>query len=225
MLDNVKAVIFDLDGTLVDSMWMWGRIDVEFLGNYGFEVPKDYQDAIAGMSFTETAVYTKERFNLSSSIEEIKATWNQMAEYKYRNEVKTKDGAVEFINELKRRGIKTGIATSNSTTLVKACLAGNNIEDGFQCIKTACEVERGKPFPDIYLAVAKDLGVDPSQCLVFEDIPNGIKAGKSAGMKVCSIYDEAAKHRQDEIKAMSDYYITSFKQVLDGSYTVLHPTQ
>ena len=225
MLDNVKAVIFDLDGTLVDSMWMWGKIDIEFLGNYGFDVPKDYQDSIAGMSFTETAVYTKERFNLSSSIDEIKDTWNKMAEYKYKNEVKTKDGVINFLKELKKRGIKTGIATSNSTTLVNACLNGNKIQDEFQCIKTSCEVNRGKPFPDIYLAVAKDLGVDPSQCLVFEDIPNGIQAGKSAGMKVCSVYDEAAKHKQDEIKSMSDYFITSYNQILDGSYTVLHPSQ
>ena len=76
---RVKGVIFDLDGTLVDSMWMWKQIDVEFLGRYGLEVPKDLERVIEGMSFSETAVYFKERFQLPMTLDEIKSTWNQMA--------------------------------------------------------------------------------------------------------------------------------------------------
>ena len=222
MLDHIKAVLFDLDGTLVDSMWMWGNIDIEFLGQNGFEVPEDFARCIEGMSFTETAVYVKKRFNLSLTVDAIKNPWNEMADFKYQHEVHLKDGGFEFINELKKRGIKTGIATSNSKELVKKCVEANQLFDCFDCIKTACEVKRGKPAPDIYLAVAEDLGVKPEECLVFEDIPNGIKAGKSAGMKVCAIYDEFSKERESEIKELADYYIVSFKQVLDGTYEKLH---
>ena len=221
MLDNVKAVIFDLDGTLVDSMWIWGQVDIEFLANNGYEVPPGLQDSFEGMSFTDIAVYFKDRFNLPMSIEEIKATWNKMAEYKYLHDVKTKEGAIELLDELKKRGIKTGIATSNSKELVKMCLESLGIQDRFDCIKTACEVEKGKPAPDIYLAVAKEVGVDPANCLVFEDIPNGVLAGKNAGMKVCAVYDDDSKKRQDQVKEFADYYIITFKEVLDGTFTKL----
>ena len=77
-LDDVKAVIFDLDGTLVDSMWMWETIDIEFLGKYGYSCPPELQKTIEGMGFTETAVYFKERFSLPLSIEEIKQIWTDM---------------------------------------------------------------------------------------------------------------------------------------------------
>ena len=111
---RVKGVIFDLDGTLVDSMWMWKQIDVEFLGRYGLEVPKDLERVIEGMSFSETAVYFKERFQLPMTLDEIKSTWNQMALDKYSNEVKLKPGADEFLQYLSQNGVAMGIATSNS---------------------------------------------------------------------------------------------------------------
>lgn len=222
MLDNVKAVIFDFDGTLVDSMWMWGKVDIEFLGSHGIEVPADLGRSIEGMSYTETAVYFRDRFKLDMTIDEIKHTWHVMAEEKYEKEVFLKEGALDLIRYLRKNGIKTGIATSNSMELVEKCLVNNKIMEEFDCIKIACQVKRGKPFPDIYLAVANDLSVEPESCLVFEDIPNGIKAGKSAGMKVCAIYDEDAKLRTEEIKSLADYYVTSFNQVLNNEYEVLH---
>lgn len=221
MLDNIKAVIFDLDGTLVDSMWMWGRVDIEFLGARGIEVPADLGQAISGKSYTETAIYFKDRFKLDMTLDEIKAEWSRMAEDKYSHEVFLKDGAYDFLQYLRKNGIKTGIATSNGMDLVERCIQANKIGEFFDCIKIACQVKRGKPFPDIYLAVASALGVKPEECLVFEDIPNGILAGKNAGMRVCAIYDEDAKKSTDQIKELADYYITSFKQVLDNTYEVL----
>ncbi len=79
MLEQIESVIFDLDGTLVDSMWLWHGIDMEFLGQRGLPLPETYQKDIEGMSFTETAVYTKELFHLSESVEELKGIWNRMA--------------------------------------------------------------------------------------------------------------------------------------------------
>ena len=120
ILDHIKAVIFDLDGTLVDSMWMWEDIDIEYLGRYGLSCPEDLQKAIEGMSFTETAVYFKERFGLPDSIEEIKEAWIAMSLEKYEKEVPLKPGAREFLEELAARGIPAGIATSNGREMVSA---------------------------------------------------------------------------------------------------------
>lgn len=210
MLENIDAVIFDLDGSLVDSMWMWGEIDVEYLGRFGIALPERLQADIEGMSFSETAAYFKDRFGLADSVDQIKEDWNAMAWDKYSYEVPLKDGVHEFLEVCKERGIALGIATSNSRELVERIVAVHGLEDYFSCIMTGCDVAKGKPAPDIYLAVAAELDVDPARCLVFEDIIPGILAGKAAGMKVCAVEDAYSISQKEEKKAASDYYIKDF---------------
>ncbi len=210
ILDKKKAVIFDLDGTLVDSMWMWETIDIEYLGRYGLTCPEDLQKAIEGMSFTETALYFKERFALKESLEEIKQAWTNMSLEKYKNEVPLKPGALEFLKELKRQGIPAGIATSNGIAMVEAVLQSLEIRSYFQMVTTACEVAAGKPAPDIYLEVAGRLGVDPQDCLVFEDVPAGILAGKRAGMTVVAVEDEFSGKMRQEKMELADYFIEDY---------------
>ena len=214
MLTNKKAVIFDLDGTLVDSMGIWDDINVEYLGKFGLKVPKDLQKAISGMSFTETAKYFKETFQLPTSLEEIKEAWNTMAIEKYKHEIPLKSGVLDFLKQLKQRGIRTGIATSNSIELVNAVLHSLEIASYFDEVHTSCEVQKGKPAPDIYLLVAECLCVAPEHCLVFEDVLEGILAGKRAGMEVCAVEDEFSKFMREEKKALADYYITSYKEIV-----------
>ena len=183
----VKAVLFDFDGTLADSMWMWDDIDIEYLGSRGIALPDTLQKEIEGMSFSETAIYFKETFHLDDSLEEIKADWNRMAMDKYIHEVPLKTGVLEFLQLLKSDGIRMGIATSNSRELVDAALESLAIQDFFQTVTIGCEVAAGKPSPDIYLKVAERLQVCPEECLVFEDVPAGILAGKRAGMPVIAV--------------------------------------
>ena len=213
MLQNKKAVIFDLDGTLVDSMWMWKAIDIEYLGKFGISLPKTLQKDIEGMSFSETAVYFKETFQIPDSLEEIKATWNRMAYKKYTKEVPLKTGVKEFLDYCKKNGIKLGIATSNSRELVDATLEALNIREYFDCVMTACEVAKGKPAPDIYLAVAESVEVKPAECLVFEDIEMGILAGKSAGMEVCAVEDAFSMDQMELKKKLADYYIKDYYEI------------
>ena len=210
MLTNKKAVIFDLDGTLVDSMWMWKAIDVEYLGRFGLDLPPSLQKDIEGMSFSETAVYFKETFRIPDTLEEIKATWNRMAYDKYTKEVPLKKGVQKFLDYCKENGILLGIATSNSRELVDATLKALNIKEYFACVMTACEVAKGKPAPDIYLAVAEKLQAEPSRCLVFEDIEMGIMAGKNAGMEVCAVEDEFSMNQIEAKKKLADYYIKDY---------------
>ena len=214
MLDGIRAVIFDLDGTLVDSMWMWKAIDIEFLGRYGYSCPDDLQKAIEGMSFSETAVYFKERFDLPLTLDEIKAAWIQMSIDKYRFQVPLKAGAGAFLAMLREAGIRTGIATSNGRDMVTAVLDSLGVAGCFDTVSTACEVAAGKPAPDIYLKVARELDVPPASCLVFEDVPAGILAGKRAGMRVCAVEDEFSRPMEAEKRRLADYCIRDFGELL-----------
>lgn len=214
ILRGIEAVIFDLDGSLVDSMWIWHEIDVEYLGRYGLRVPDDLQHMIEGFSFTETAQYFKERFELPASVDEIRHTWNEMACDKYMHEVPLKPGAASFLDTCRKDGIKLGIATSNSRELVTNVADSHGLHDYFSCIMTGCDVGKGKPAPDIYLAVAERLAVNPADCLVFEDIVAGILSGKAAGMKVCAVEDEYSLFQTEEKKRLADYYIRDYRDLL-----------
>ena len=210
---EIDAVIFDLDGTLVDSMWMWHQIDIEYLGRFGIPLPEKLQTDIEGMSFHETAVYFKERFQLEDSLEMIKENWNTMAWEKYEREVPLKPGVKAFLEKCRTRGIKLGIATSNSRALTENIVSVHGLQEYFDCIMTGCDVKRGKPAPDVYLAVADKLQVRPERCLVFEDILPGIMAGKNAGMKVCAVEDAYSADIRTQKRELADYYITDYTEL------------
>lgn len=209
--EKIEAVIFDLDGTLIDSMWVWKELDRTFLETYGLTVPDDMEKELEGKSFTETAEYFKTRFKLHLSVEEIKETWNQMAWQFYTQQVELKEGVREFLQWLKKENIKMGIATSNSIQLVTGVLQALQIQDYFTQIRTSCEVGRGKPFPDIYLKVADDLKVNPKNCLVFEDIPNGILAGKNAGMIAWGVEDRQSVELKKELIELADDFVENYR--------------
>lgn len=221
MLEHKKAVIFDLDGTLVDSMWMWKGIDMEFLAKKGLAYPENLEAEIEGMSFDETAEYFAAAFPISETPEELKVIWNGMAREKYEKEVSFKPGAEHFLKYLKEKGIKTGIATSNSRNLLHAVATAHDLYSYIDVFQTSDEVKKGKPAPDVFLRTAEQLMVSPADCLVFEDIPNGILAGKNAGMTVCAIEDAYSVDLVESKKKLADYYITSYEQILDHSYEVL----
>lgn len=225
MLQNTQAIIFDLDGTLVDSMWLWNDIDIEFLEARGLTLPETYQHDIEGMSFTETAIYTKELFRLPESVDELKTIWNRMAIEKYTYEVPFKPSAEKFLRYCKGQRIAMGIATSNSRELVNAVVQALQLDNYIQEIVTSCEVEKGKPAPDVYLEAAKRLGISPEHCLVFEDVPMGILAGKNAGMRVCAVEDAFSEDKQAEKRRLADYYISSYEQVLNHTYEMQASTK
>lgn len=225
MLDKKEAVFFDLDGTLIDSMWVWKQIDLEYLGRFQLEVPEDIHNHIEGMSFTQTAEYFKNRFLIPDEVEQIKADWNQMAYDKYINDVPLKPGIRTLLEELKSRNIKTGIATSNSRELVHAILEVHGLNEYFDSIITSCEVKKGKPEPDIYLQSARRVMAKPENCLVFEDISMGILAGRRAGMQVCAVWDKFSDFQIELKKKYADYYIQDYRQVLDGTYEILNQSQ
>lgn len=213
MFKNVKAAIFDLDGTLVDSMGVWSKIDHEFLMLRGLEVPSDLLDNIVHLNFLDTAKYFKNRFNLKESLEEIMSEWTSMAYNEYSNNIKLKAGAREYLSLLKTKGIKLAIATSNHPDLLKISLKSNEIHDYFESFTTTLEVKRGKNFPDVYLLAAEKLGVKPEECIVFEDIFQAVRGAKAAGMKVVGVFDLHSEHQKEDIISLADHFIYKYEEL------------
>lgn len=214
-MKNIKAVIFDLDGTLIDSMNVWAKIDFEYLKEFNIEVPKNLHEEITHLTLTQTANYFKTRFNIKDDVETIIKRWNDMAFYHYSNTIKLKDGVIEYLDYLKANNIKISLATSNSLTLSEAVLKNNDIYHYFDAITVTEEVKKSKNNPDVYLLAANKLNVNPENCLVFEDVVQAVKGAKLAGMTVYAIYDEISKDKRDELINNADRYVESYRDLIN----------
>ena len=214
MYRDYDAVIFDMDGTLIDSMGVWPEVDKKFFEEEHItDIPDTFVQDLEGISIHKVAEYFIEHFDIDYSVDGLIDKWNEMAGDEYRYSVLYKKGAKDFLEKLKESGVKIGIATSNSRELVMAADERLHLTEYADFIATSNEIKNGKPEPDIYLYVADRLNVNPKRCLVFEDVPAGIIAGNRAGMDTCGIYDESSKHLDDEKKRLAKYYIKDYTEL------------
>lgn len=213
-LKNIEGAVFDLDGTLLDSSWVWERVDEKFLGDRGFQVPDDYVDEISPLGAERAAVYTIERFGLNEDKDDIVREWIEMAKKEYATEVVCKPYAKEFLEELHKLNIKMAVATSSDRELFMKTLEREGILKYFQKIVTVDEVERGKGYPDIYEEAARRIKVNPHKCLVFEDILAGVTGASLGEFNVVAVFDEKSKHNWEKIKSISKYSINDYKELL-----------
>ena len=207
---NIKGAIFDLDGTLVDSMGVWHRIDDEFLGRRGFPADESYKQAVKTMKYETAAHYTIERYGLSETPEEVMAEWDSMALHEYRYNIKCKPGAAEFLYELKKRGIKIALATVSHRALLEAVLKGNRIFELFDVLTDVSQVSRGKEEPDLYWFAAKQMELEPEECIVFEDVLLGIDSAKRGGFYTCGVKDHSSYAEELEIRRLADCFVGNF---------------
>lgn len=213
--DNIKGAIFDLDGTLMDSMWFWSELDGIYLRSKGImTIPEDYLLEIAHLGSYETAVYTKRRFGIPETPEEMMKEWHSMSIDFYTHKVKLKEGALDYLKLLRGRGIKLAVATANDEDLYIPALKLTGIEGFFDAVVNVSEVERKKGFPDIYLLACERMGVRAEESVVFEDILLGIKGAKAGGFKTVGVYDETSERDAEEIEKEADMFIHSFNELL-----------
>lgn len=222
MLKDIDAIIFDIDGTLIDSMCVWRDVDDIFIEKYNLTEPENFHEGMEGKSYSETAQYFLDVFpELPHTTQELEEEWHEMVFDIYTKDMPLKNGAYEFILTMHRAGKKLGIATSNSRDLAEGMLKNNGVWEYLDSVWTSDEAKAGKPAPDVYLKVAESLRVKPERCLVFEDVPNGILAGKNAGMKVCAIDDEFSRLQENRKRELADYYIQDYNDIKNNTYEVL----
>jgi HAD superfamily hydrolase (TIGR01509 family) len=207
----MKAYIFDLDGTLLDSMNVWEQIDVDFLEKRDIAIPDDYIKTVLSMSFQEAAAYTIKRFALPDSVNDLMREWNDMAVYSYGHTVQMKPQAKEYITSLREHGEKLAVATSLPMELYTPALKHHGIYDLFHVICSTDEIGYGKASPDIYLLTASRIGVSACDCVVFEDILVAIKSATSVGMTVYGVYDKSSESDWQQIIKIADGVIYDFK--------------
>lgn len=214
LLCKKKAAIFDLDGTLLDSMGVWLEVDRVFLARRGIALPDDYAEAISPMGFPAAAAYTKKRFALDEDEGAIMAEWHALAVDAYANHVALKHGVLDYLTSLRRRGIPFAAATASQAVFYLPALRRLGIADWFSSITEISEVSRGKGNPDIYLRAAEKLGMAAVDCAVFEDIVPGVRGALAGGFYTVGVYDDRCVNA-DLLRAICDRYIYSFSELFD----------
>lgn len=204
------AALFDMDGTILDSMGVWANVDRHFFESRGMEIPDDYVHSISGLSFRQTAVYTKERFRLPESVDEILDEWNRMCEDEYVNHVLLKKNAKEYLLKLKSMGVKLAVATALPERLFRPALERNGVYHLFDAYASTDETGERKSTGKVYLLAAKRLQTDAKDCCVFEDILDGIQGAKRAGMKAVLVKDDASIKTRKESLEIADAYLEAY---------------
>lgn len=221
-----QGAVFDLDGTLLDSMYVWPEVDQRFFAKRGLEVPEGYVKEISPMGFDKAADYTISRFHLKEAPEAVKREWMDMVREAYHNSVQLKPCVKEYLRWLYEQGIRIAAATSSHLELMAPCLERNGVYSLFSNITVTDEVPRGKGFPDVYQKAAKKLGLNACECVVYEDLLAGIQGAKAGGFITVGVYDESAASDAVAIRNEADYYIRHFGELLsltneDGLHTLI----
>ena len=232
MLDK-KYFIFDIDGTLVDSMSMWNLVDQIAIFNLtGKEISEEeikafrdgvlyHANNISGDIYKLFYASVIEQYGLGVSVEEYEYLRHDNADMLSVNMVDFKSGAAEFLQMLKLLGKKIGIATTTTKPQLDLYSERNknmpkkaNIKKIADAIVACEDVTHKKPHPEAYLKVMEKLGASPAECMVFEDSINGVIAAKEAGLEVCAVYDKTAASEQDLIEKLADFKVDSFDEII-----------
>lgn len=214
---RLQSAIFDMDGTLVDSMQVWKTAAVNVLRAMGIEPAPGMHDHISDLTVYDGAKYCVDTYHLDMSVEQFIQKIDAYMEEFYRNDVQLKSGVKKFLSLLKMEGVWMYVATNTDRHLVEIALKHTGLDGFFRGILTCGEVGVGKKeSPEIYERALRRLRSTKKDTVIFEDALHAIRTAKAAGFRVCAVYDEFEKDHQDEIRALSDYYIRSFEEMFES---------
>lgn len=215
-----KAAIFDLDGTLIDSTWVWYVMMQEFCDEYKIDLEPSCLKDTVHMPPTEFVKFIKEKYSLNQSVEEIKNKIGETAYRFYSTKVNLKKGARNLLNLMKENSIKMAIATSCFVELTEVVLKKCGVYDMFSCFLYSEKLNTNKKTADLYIAAANELGFKNEECAVFEDISIPLNAVRSCNMGYFGVADERREQDvKDELKLKADYYIEDYDEFIEnGSF-------
>ena len=213
---NKQACIFDMDGTLVDSMGYWDRLGREYLESRGVTEGIDEALALtAPMTMLESSELFLRTFGLSGTPESAAAEMNAVMDGHYRRDIPLKPGAADYLAALADRGVKLCVATATAEPLARACLTRLGVADYFQLILSCDAVAAGKDRPDVFLEAARRLGTAPAATAVFEDALFAVRTAKEAGFYTVGIYDPSGAAHWAQVQLLADETVTDWADALN----------
>ncbi len=213
-MKEMKGVIFDVDGTLLDSMSRWSTLTSDYLKECGIMPDEDLDETIFKMTVDSAVHYVKERYHLAESEADIQMACMSRIVSFYRNEVQLKHGVRELLGFLKNNGIPMMTASSGARQLQEVAFERLRVRDCFTELLFCTELHTDKSTPEIYQIAADKMGLLPEEVVVFEDALHGVESAKSVGFSVCGVEDEADAHEKEKIKAMADWYVSDLKDAI-----------
>ena len=208
---KLKGAIFDLDGTLLDSMPFWDNLGAEYLKRKGHNLTRNINETIKTMSLAQSARYFKNEYSIPGTEDEIVREIINLIESEYRLKAPLKASAIPFLERLYGNNVRMCIATATDHCLAKTALERLNAAKYFEFILTCTEAGTGKDSPEFFLKALELLKTSKAETMVFEDALHAIKSAKAAGFSVAAIYDKSSHEDREEIKSLADIYLNSFK--------------
>jgi HAD superfamily hydrolase (TIGR01509 family) len=212
MHGTFRAVIFDLDGVLADSEPWWNQIDAKLLAEYGVTYRGEHHRNVLGVSYRLAIEFYKNAFHIPAPVEELMRRRGQIATEFFANRVGLFPSAKTTLERLREMKLYLAVATSSLSASARPFLERTGIRRLFEVIVTGDEIERGKPYPDIYMLTAEKLSMDADSCLVVEDALAGIAAAKAANMRVAAIPDTRFVDPREYTKD-ADYVIHDLSEI------------
>ena len=211
---SFEGAVFDVDGTILDSMEVWGKATNRFYNEHNLILSDDEASLFQSMTLEESIPYIIKTHNLNMTSGEVEKILKSFIVHSYKYEIPAKPYVIEYIKKIHKDGIKIAIATSGYPEFCKSAFERLGISDCISAYALSSEVGVNKSNPDVYLLAASRINKSPEKCIVFEDIAAGIRGAKKGGFTTCAVADKSNISETDILKIEADIYISSWKELL-----------